>query len=564
MKRILPVIPDKIFPFRKLCPEGGFARIVYAGLLFLSASYLLLVMTLYNALNRTCSFPILLVLPLWIAGLAVTLKAADFLRMKFSYPAEAIAADPPVMRTIDRVLIVCFFLFAAVFLLDQPDFNNPDTVDQWNQVQTLQFRDWHPVLHTLLIRATSQITNTMTESALVQFFLLLLTFRWLLHLLYRNGVPEKWIRIILWYWVLNPVTWWLYQTILKDAVLVILALLLTGQLSLLFFSEGERLKKWSTLLILFLLLSGIFLIRHNGGMIVLPLLVLLPFIYRKYALRLIGIAVLVLGSVYLVKNVATIYLEHPGLRSSPFSEEFRTAKKETLKERRNQTCFETVGLPMSIMGGVLLLDPERLPEKAKAFMLGIEPEAVWRRYLLFGNYNTFKWKNDHSIALKKEILRMEPKEFLSLFFQTVRSAPQTSLRAAARQTEVVWAPIAEFDYELPGFPQESFTRFDRRFLINLLNSPIFAWLWSVGSCNVLFLFLAVGLIRRHGEKVLTLTLPWLCYNWGTMLLLCAQDYRFFAFNPMILLPVAAVLLRRKEENCRKEPENGTEVSAPKP
>ena len=226
MKRILPVIPDKIFPFRKLCPEGGFARIVYAGLLFLSASYLLLVMTLYNALNRTCSFPILLALPLWIAGLAVTLKAADFLRMKFSYPVEAIAADPPVMRTIDRVLIVCFFLFAAVFLLDQPDFNNPDTVDQWNQVQTLQFRDWHPVLHTLLIRATSRITNTMTESALVQFFLLLLTFRWLLHLLYRNGVPEKWIRIILWYWVLNPVTWWLYQTILKDAVLVILALLL--------------------------------------------------------------------------------------------------------------------------------------------------------------------------------------------------------------------------------------------------------------------------------------------------------------------------------------------------
>ena len=338
-------------------------------------------------------------------------------------------------------------------------------------------------------------------------------------------------------------TWWLYQTILKDAVLVILALLLTGQLALLFFSEGERLKKWSTLLILFLLLSGIFLIRHNGGMIVLPLMVLLPFIYRKYALRLIGIAVLVLGSVYLVKNVATIYLEHPGLRSSPFSEEFRTAKKETLKERRNQTCFETVGLPMSIMGGVLLLDPERLPEKAKAFLLGIEPEAVWRRYLLFGNYNTFKWKNDHSVALKKEILRMEPKEFLSLFFQTVRSAPQTSLRAAARQTEVVWAPTAEFDYELPGFPQESFTRFDR---------------------NVLFLFLAVGLIRRHGEKVLTLTLPWLCYNWGTMLLLCAQDYRFFAFNPMILLPVAAVLLRRKEENCRKEPENGTEVSAPKP
>ena len=92
-----------------------------------------------------CAFiPILLALPLWIAGLAVTLKAADFLRTKFSYPAEAIAADPPVMRTIDRVLIVCFFLFAAVFLLDQPDFSNPDTVDQWNQVQTLQFRDWHP------------------------------------------------------------------------------------------------------------------------------------------------------------------------------------------------------------------------------------------------------------------------------------------------------------------------------------------------------------------------------------------------------------------------------------
>ena len=565
MKRILPGLPSDRIPFRHLCPETPLARLAFFGVLILSATYLLLVATFYNALNRTCSFPVFLLFPLWIAGLFLTLKAGDFLREKFSFSGEAHPSGTELERTIDRVLAVCFVLFAALYLLDQPDFNNPDTVDQWEQVQTLHFKDWHPVLHTLLLRATSLLTNTMTESALIQFFCLLLTFRWILHLLLRNGIPQKWVRFLLWYWVLNPVTWWLYQTILKDAVLVILALLLTGQLCLLFFSDGERLKSLRVLLLFYLLFSGIFLIRHNGGMIVLPLMVLLPLVYRRYALRLIGVSLVVLGTVWLVKNVATVYLEHPDLRKSPFTEEYRTAKAETLKSRREQTGFETVGLPMSIMAGVLLVDPDRLPKETKEFLLSIQPEIVWRRYLLFGNYNTFKWRNDHSEALKEKILGTTPREFLSLFFQTVRSAPQSALRAAARQTEVVWAPTAEFDYELPGFPQETFTRFDRRFLINLfLNSPLFGWIWSIGSCNLVFLFLSAGLLRRGGEKVLTLTLPWLCYNWGTMLLLCAQDYRFFAFNPMILLPIAATLLKQKDPPSAGEIQNSPQLSATAP
>ncbi len=71
-------------------------------------------------------------------------------------------------------------------------------------------------------------------------------------------------------------------------------------------------------------------------------------------------------------------------------------------------------------------------------------------------------------------------------------------------------------------------------------------LTSIGLHMLLLLLAGVYSVNCNlGTKSLFLILPSIAYNFGTMLLLCGPDYRFFHFNAVITLPLLIALLSKK-------------------
>lgn len=79
--------------------------------------------------------------------------------------------------------------------------------------------------------------------------------------------------------------------------------------------------------------------------------------------------------------------------------------------------------------------------------------------------------------------------------------------------------------------------------------------WHIGFYVLLLLFWGVSTIRK-GWKWILLWIPIICYDFGTALLLCGSDFRFFSFNTVVTLPLllAMVCSNREERVTGKENE----------
>ena len=76
-----------------------------------------------------------------------------------------------------------------------------------------------------------------------------------------------------------------------------------------------------------------------------------------------------------------------------------------------------------------------------------------------------------------------------------------------------------------------------------MNAAPLAYLFqNIGVQLLLLLLGALWALYRVGVRALTLALPVLIYDFGTMLLLCGNDARFFQFSMAVCLPALVALL----------------------
>ncbi len=537
--------------FRILFPQSKSGRLFFCFFLVFCSLYFLFVIFMYNCLNRNCSIPLLLCFPLCIFGGLLYLRAANFL---FSMAGKLQKAEPYIYIYIDRILIVIFCIFSLYYFLSPPSVY-ADTAVQWEQIKAFQFNDWHPIIHTFLIWGASLFCPSITVITFLQFIILLLSIRYVLHILCDNDVGVVFIKYILLYFLMNPALYWLFSSILKDAAFCIALIIMTGQLLQIFFSNGKYLQRNKNLILFSITLFFVFTIRHNGSLIVLPVLTLLFFIGKQYFLRVLFLLILVCCFILTAKNVFYPILSYPGkLENISIVEIFRHYQG-IRKKRVNEVFQETTGIPMSIIISAALDSNTVHPEKLQKFIFKILPEIEWRKYYRIGDYNAIKWHSEHGKTLSVKLAQISKGEFFHQFWTALNSNFSVSLQSFAKMTKIVWAPVAEFDYELPGFPGKTFFRFDKRFLTNMLNNPLFSWLWSTGFCIQLLLLITIAFFHIHYVKLLLLTLPFLCYNLITMFLLCTQDYRFFTFNCLCLPFILAAVLKGTDFHNVSESKN---------
>ncbi len=133
---------------------------------------------------------------------------------------------------------------------------------------------------------------------------------------------------------------------------------------------------------------------------------------------------------------------------------------------------------------------------------------------------------------------------LEMFIRTVRTAPKAVMRPILHVTSLVWDPLRASPPT--GVPESSLKR-DFCWPINvLMATPIGCVFGSVGFWMLVLVGVStVGFVYR-GRTAWLLAVPWLCYGFGTMCLLCGDDWRFF-YALVLCAPLALAVLFMKKQ-----------------
>lgn len=412
----------------------------------------------------------------------------------------------------------------------------PDTFNQWYQVDKGFLLDWHPAIHTLLfLKLPSLIWESLGFVSLMQIIWLGLAMAYLGIVMERWGIKKRWICLSLAFGIMNPASSITLSFVWKDTALTIFAVVLAGQLMEIVFSDGEWLKQWQNPLAFGLFGAFAMLMRHNAVLLVAPVMLLVIITYWrkvKYACIFSG-----MWMMFFVVGIKGPLYHVLGVQSHP------------------QVTAEMLGVPMTILANVLVHEPDSLDEEARAFLYRIGDQELWESTYREGSWNSAKWMGaDISNDIIEEV---GASNVLRYTWHAVQREPYYAYRAVVKLFEVVWKPIGNkvvwaynidvssnmYGYETKGiiWLQKILNVFR---MITVDGIFLTTWGWHIGFFVLLLLFAGVSRLRFEWEKIL-LWIPVLCYNFGTALLLCGQDFRFFSFNTVIVFPLVLAIFSQK-------------------
>ncbi len=411
-----------------------------------------------------------------------------------------------------------------------------DNLDQWWQIQNHQYDTWHPVFHTLIIAFFSKIVNHYGFAVCMQLLLYSLLCGYLLYTMAKWRFPVWSLVLTEFFLAANPQTHRILLFMWKDSALSLFMLLFAVYLINIWLTGGEWLRKKRNLAAFVLVLISISMVRHNGILFSVPFLLLAALIFREIRKEsLISLGLMLAGMLFIKYPVYDL----------------------VGASRPEQTYVETVGVPMTILCNIHETAPESLDPEAARFLASIGPEKRWKTYEM-GNYNSFKFVTNANNMVKAT----PPGEFLAFTARTVRNAPGLSLQAVYEVTRMVWDVRGETPWhgDLEFQCRENEWGFayveDRGALREVLNDfdgwvsgSIFNVLFSYNGLHLLALIFSTLFVftkKDRGWKSLVITLPFLAYSFGTMLLLCGPTYRFFHFNSIIIVPLCLLLFAERE------------------
>lgn len=210
---------------------------------------------------------------------------------------------------------IVFGILELVLVAFYPGNLTPDSISQWRQALGLEpLTDYHPALHTLLIRLLLIICNSPMFVLTVQILCYALLAAAIFHQFYCSGLNPRAVWILAALFALNPANYMMAATLLKDVAYALALAWLTWilynaiQKPEAFFRSPGKLLKFTAAMLL------VFFTRHNG---VLPFLVTVLFLIwltvkywekvKMWATLALGLSVLgvflIQGPVYRGLNV---------------------------------------------------------------------------------------------------------------------------------------------------------------------------------------------------------------------------------------------------------------------
>lgn len=439
------------------------------------------------------------------------------------------------------------FAFAAVIALGvlgctfaacYPGGVNYDVSNQWRQVHSGEYNNWHPLFHTLLMWLLTRIADNYSFMVLVQIIVFAGLMAYLTATLHRVGVPA-WLALVV--HTLVVVSLPVRNTLMyfgKDSAMTLGILVLTIQGIRILYTQGDWLKKTLHVITMGLALAYATLLRVNALFFTVPFVLCILLIYRRFWKKImVGIVTMVLAIALIQGPVyGSLDVIYP-----------------------SNTLEESIGLPMTILCDVRKEEPHMLDTETRLFLNGLVPSKMWQETYVMHNYNSIKFTFPRELIAERSA-----SEILGMTARAVQNAPRTAFEAFNGVTDLVWGVTGKGEgyqtisnsghIESARYPSATLNRLGKA-VCRLWEIPMewdgFAWLTeNIGVQLVLLLMVTLWALYRHGQQVLLMAIPTLLYDLGTMLLLASNDARFFHFSMTIALPCMLALLflpRTKEE-----------------
>lgn len=431
-------------------------------------------------------------------------------------------------------IIILGVVFAGVF----PGAYSNDSFDQLKQAVDGLYCDWHPVLHTLMF-FTFPLKVTGTSNAIVPFQIVCFSLfaGCLGAFLYRHA-GKLFAFVSVGIVLLSPFTLSILMFPWKDvgfAMVAAVSMLLAVDM---YFNNKVGVGR--IVVLAFALVAATFF-RHNGVLFTLPLLFGLFFVVNKKSFLMLFCCSIFL---YAAVNVSYRYIgvEKPGGR-----------------------VVETMGFALSVITNVAKECPQCLDEDTKDFVYSLfVPQPNWKENHDISGFNSVKFHGiDNSVIESTGRFKI-----LKMMAFCVWNAPIPSLKAVSVMTASVWgiekycdfSNDVEFDLGKKGVAV--IRNLVKGYSMLVSYTPLKFIFCSIGFTIIAFfafiLFKSNFAQKDSWRKVLLCT-PIIIYDFGTMLFLTGDCFRFFYVNllvtPLVILLMSAQKLPQIDNHSLSENSN---------
>jgi hypothetical protein len=175
-----------------------------------------------------------------------------------------------------------YLTWSFYLLVFWPGFLSFDSINQWTQMVTGNYVNWHPVAHTLTIWLITHLWNTPAAMALLQILVLGGVLGWGIATLREFGLPNwtGWMVAVV--MAILPSNGLLSITLWKDILFSAIVIALTILVLKIVVSRGAWLSRKTSWISLGIVLTFISLYRQNGFFVAFACLLILTWVFRKY------------------------------------------------------------------------------------------------------------------------------------------------------------------------------------------------------------------------------------------------------------------------------------------
>lgn len=429
-------------------------------------------------------------------------------------------------------------IYTAYYLGQYPGGLSADSLSQYNQAVGMEgYVDWHPVIHTLLyFTLPVKLGGKLATIVFLQVLYWSMSMGYLIYSMAKGGLNKILLGLFVVYICINPNLATYVVNPWKDIAFMTFAALIMACYIRVFTTRGEwLLKPLHVLLFAFALVMGLY-VRHNAVLFVVPALVIvLLFMVKNNKSR-----------VFLIVSVVALYAVVKAVYSF-------MGLPETPKRK-----LETIGFPMTVICNVMKYNPMALPEDTRNALYGVASQESYELGYVTGSFNSIKFSSYIDVNRVDELTY---KTTLRYTYECFRYAPRESFEAVAKLTDMFWdfngdyGPIGpvfiDNDYGFNSKPVKGFDSFVGFITRIGTIGPGKIIYGSLGTLMLIEITVAAVLFASRRRSFIHI-LPMFFYNYGTMLLLSGDDYRFFLYTVILWIPTVFIMFKDKNTFNKKK------------
>ncbi|MFE9277963.1 DUF6020 family protein [Paenibacillus glucanolyticus] len=442
-----------------------------------------------------------------------------------------------------RILVYSIpsLIIYSIYLISYfPGAMSPDSLDQWSQIISHEFNDWHPVAHTWFIMLTTIIWKSPAAFSVVQILILSFVIGYLGYNFEKYGVNKYviWISILCMSAIpingIYSITMW--KDILYSACMLLFSIFIFNLIK----TKGNWLDTNLNIFLYFISSLGLIMFRHNGLIVFVVTLVILAIIFKSNLKKAYFISIIVV----VVQLIITGPLYH-----------FFNVKSSDPNE--------ALAIPTQLIASVIAQDGNLVQEQ-RAFFNEVLPLEMWKKLYNPYSVDPIKFNEQYN----RNFLLENKNEFIKQWLVVSFNNPGLVIKAYLKQVSVVWQ-IKQFNdgvstlYLTDIYPKEVGEQMGLASIvinekltsvINQILSSTWSYplkiIWRPAIYTFLIILFSFVNILRGNWKYSLISLP-VMLNTGMLLAaIPAQDFRYSYGNLLVMFLAFLTVFVGKNSNLR--------------